>query len=361
MIHDRPAPAGAAEFRPWRNPWVNEDCHFTRTLTRLRKRADRKGVGEGVIVREHVYNQAFGGFSGRPLSFKSPKLWAPLIIMLSRRSILAGGLGAVLRTLSSVMHNDARGYQRFMGRWSELAAPLLTDFAGVPDRGKVLDIGSGTGSLALAIVRLRPHCRVEGIDLSPQYVEFARARAQNGRVRFETGDAQMLPFAAGTFDAAVSLLVFNFIPNHAKALSEARRVTRPGGSISAAVWDYGQGMRMLRIFWDAAVALDSSAERFDERHMPLCRKGELAGLWSRGGLGKVEESPLEITMRFENFDDFWSPFLLGQGPAGTYVKRLSKPRISALREDVQRRLGSPRGVFDLPARMWAVRGEVPGG
>lgn len=258
------------------------------------------------------------------------------------------------------MHNDARGYERFMGRWSDLAAPLLTDFAGIPDRGKVLDIGSGTGSLALAIVRLRPHCRVEGIDLSREYIEFARTRAQNRRVRFETGDAQKLPFAAGTFDAAMSLLVFNFIPDRLKALSEARRVTRPGGHISAAVWDYGNGMRMLRIFWDAAVALDSSAERFDERHMPLCREGELSKLWVQGGLQKVEELPLEITMRFENFDDFWSPFLLGQGPAGTYVKHLPKPQIPALREEVRKRLEDPRGAFTLPARMWAVRGKTPG-
>jgi hypothetical protein len=119
-------------------------------------------------------------------------------------------------------------------------------------------------------------------------------------------------------------------------------------------------MRMLRIFWNAAVALDSSAERFDERHMPLCRKGELSELWVQGGLEMVEESPLEITMRFENFDDFWNPFLLGQGPAGSYVKRLPKPRVSALREEVRKRLGNPPGAFTLPARMWAVRGELAG-
>jgi SAM-dependent methyltransferase len=259
------------------------------------------------------------------------------------------------------MFADARAYERFMGRWSELAAPLLTDFAGIPDGGKVLDIGSGTGSLALAIARLRPHCRVEAIDLSREYIDFARTRTRDPRVKFETGDAQDLPFAVGTFDAAASLLVFNFIPDPAKALSEARRVTRSRGSISAAVWDYGDGMRMLRIFWDAAVSLDFSAERLDEKHMSLCRKGELSELWARGGLRKVEESPLEITMRFENFDDFWNPFLLGQGPAGGYVKRLQGNRVSALREEVRRRLGGPRGAFTLPARLWAVRGDVTGG
>ncbi|HET9179839.1 MAG TPA: class I SAM-dependent methyltransferase [Terriglobia bacterium] len=259
------------------------------------------------------------------------------------------------------MFADARAYERFMGRWSELAATPFAEFARLPDRGEVLDIGSGTGSLALVIARLRPHCRVEGIDISRGYVEFARGRTRNPRVRFETGDAQNLPFAAGTFDAAASLLVFNFIPHPAKALSEARRVTRAGGSISAAVWDYGDRMRMLRVFWDAAVALDSSAEQLDEKHMPLCRKGELSELWARGGLQKVEESPLEITMHFADFDDFWNPFLLGQGPAGAYVGRLPKNRASALGEELRRRLGRPHGPFTLPARLWAVRGEVTGG
>jgi len=258
------------------------------------------------------------------------------------------------------MFADARAYERFMGRWSESAAPQFVEFAGIPDRGKVLDIGCGTGALALTIARLRPHCKIEGIDVSREYIEFARGRTRNPRVRFETGDAQNLPFAPGTFDAAASLLVFNFIPDPAKALSEARRVTRVGGSISAAVWDYGDKMRMLRIFWDAAEELDSEAGRLDEKNMPLCRNGELSQLWTRGGLRKVESSPLEITMRFASFDDFWNPFQLGQGPAGAYVSRLPRKRVLALREELRRRLGGPQGPLSLPARLWAVRGEVAG-
>jgi SAM-dependent methyltransferase len=297
-------------------------------------------------------------FTQRPWSFEKRKLSAALLFMLSRRTFLTAGLGTILKTQASTMFADARAYERFMGRWSELAAPRFAEFAGIPDRGEVLDIGSGTGSLTLTIARLRPHCKVEGVDISREYIEFARARTKNPRVHFEAGDAQNLAFATGTFDAATSLLVFNFIPDPAKALSEARRVTRLGAPISAAVWDYGDGMRMLRVFWDAAGALDSNARRLDEKHMPLCRKGQLSELWTRGGLRKIQESPLEIIMRFRDFDDFWGPFLLGQGPAGAYVKRLPGNRVSALREEVQLRLGDPRGPFTLPARLWGVRGEV---
>jgi SAM-dependent methyltransferase len=279
--------------------------------------------------------------------------------MLSRRAILAAAAGPVLRGQSRHMFADAHGYERFMGRWSRLAAPLLIGFARLPERGEVLDIGSGTGSLALAIAELRPQCRIVGVDVSPAYVAFASTRARSSRVRFETADARNLPFPAGSFAASISLLVFNFIPDPQKALSEARRVTRPGGSISAAVWDYGEGMRMLRLFWDAAVTLEPAAGRVDEKHMPLCRKGELRDLWIGGGLQEVEEQPREITMRFADFDDFWSPFLLGQGPAGAYVKSLAADRVAALREEVRRGLGNPRGAFALPARLWAVRGLVP--
>lgn len=315
-------------------------------------------LDNGFIYPERVYNQFFCGIVENRKTFKTRSFCRAQSFMLSRRTILAAAVGSILKAQHSAMFADARSYERFMGRWSELAAPLFTRFAHIPDRGNVLDIGSGTGALTLAIARLRPHCQVEGIDLSREYIEFARTRTRNPRVKFETADAQDLPIAAGTFDAASSLFVFNFIPDPLKALSEARRVARPGGTVSAAVWDYGRGMVMLRIFWDAAVALSSSAGRLDEKRMPLCRMGELSELWARGGLRKVEESPLDITMRFENFDDFWDPFLLGPGPAGTYVKSLPKPRTSVLREEVRRRLGRPRGPFALPARLWAVRGEV---
>jgi len=161
--------------------------------------------------------------------------------------------------------------------------------------------------------------------------------------------------------ASLSLLVFNFVPDHGKALREVRRVTKPGGRISAAVWDYGDGMQMLRAFWDAAVRIDAKAEKLDERYMPLCRAGELSKLWRQGGSENVHEQPQTITMRFESFADYWDAFLLGQGPAGAYVRNLSRDQIQALRGEVKTRV-SP-SAEDLPialtARMWSVRGTVP--
>jgi len=204
---------------------------------------------------------------------------------------------------------------------------------------------------------------VLGIDLSKEYVAYATSRnAFPDRVSFEVGDAQQLHFSDASFDAALSLLVFNFIPDPQKALSELRRVTKPGSRVSAAVWDYGAGMRMLRVFWDAVVHTDPGADVFDEKRMPLCRAGELSALWKQGGLEDVREQPIDITMTFGSFADYWDPFLLGQGPAGSYVRRLDREKLGALRDEVRRLLlpAAENTGFALPARGWSVCGSVPG-
>lgn len=260
------------------------------------------------------------------------------------------------------MFGNAEAYERFMGRWSRVVAPLLVDFTDVPDTGRVLDVGSGTGSLSFAIAERKPQCHVLGIDPSSEYIAYANSRNRfPDRVGFEVGDAQELRFPDAAFEASLSLLVFNFIPDAGKALGEVRRVTKAGGRIAAAVWDYGAGMRMLRVFWDAAVSLDARAEQRDEKHMPLCRAGELTSAWKQAGLESVYEQPLDITMQFESFADYWDAFLLGQGPAGAYVRSLDRAQVEALRGEVRRRLSlsADDAPFVLAARVWSVRGTVP--
>ena len=261
------------------------------------------------------------------------------------------------------MFADAEAYERFMGRWSRLVAPQLIDFTDVPDRGQFLDVGSGTGALSFALAERKPRAHVRGIDPSKEYVAYANSRNRfAGRVSFSAGDAQELRFGDATFDASLSPLVFNFIPDPGKALREVRRITKPGGRISAAVWDYGDGMRMLRAFWDSAASIDAKSERLDEKHMPLCRAGELAELWRQGVLENVHEQPQVITMRFESFADYWDAFLLGQGPAGVFVKSLNHDQVRALRDELKSRV-SPSAEnlpITLSARVWSVCGTVPG-
>jgi SAM-dependent methyltransferase len=262
------------------------------------------------------------------------------------------------------MFANAKSYERFMGRWSRLIADRLLDFTSLPDEGDVLDIGSGTGALSFLIATNKANTRVVGIDPSKEYVEYANSvNSVPERIHFEIGDAQNVRFPSAKFRSCLSLLVFNFIPDPLKAVQEARRVTRPGGLIAAAVWDYGGNMKMLRAFWDAAASIDDRAGKLNEAHMPLSRAGELGNLWKTGGLENIDEQPLDIEMQFPSFDDFWNPFLLGQGPAGAYAARLDPAASQLLRDELMRRLSVDEEniPFVLPARAWAVRGTVPFG
>lgn len=239
-------------------------------------------------------------------------------------------------------------------------APDLVAFAGVDDGDLVLDVGSGTGALAAAVLATTAAARVTGIDPSEAYVAQAASSIGGDRATFEVGDAQQMRFADATFDRVVSLLVVNFIPDAGRALDEMVRVTHPGGVVAAAVWDYGEGMDMLRTFWDEAVAFDPSVESRDERHMPFCRAGDLSALWLAHGLTDVEETPLVIDTAFSSFADYWEPFLAGQGPAGAWVASLTPEQQEALASRLRARLiPDGDGPFVLRARAWAVRGTVP--
>jgi len=257
------------------------------------------------------------------------------------------------------MFSLGEAYDAFMGRWSAHLAPLLVQFANVTDRDDVLDVGSGTGALTAAVATVAQSCCIVGIDRSEPYVSVARARHRSERVRFVVGDAQYLPFQDTSFDRTLSLLFLNFVPDQQKALTEMTRVTRPGGTVAAAVWDYGEGMEMLRAFWDEAIAVNPGAATKDERHMPLSRSGELAELW-RTGLESVSETALTIETHFSSFEDYWSPFLQRQGPAGAHVGTLSPEECKWLKSRLRERLSSndPHRPFTLHARAWAVRGTV---
>jgi len=248
-----------------------------------------------------------------------------------------------------------------MGRWSRSLAPLLVRFAGVRDGDAVLEVGSGTGALAEAIAAAAPAGRIVGIDPAAPYVAFGQAKRANERISFEVGDAQQMRFEDGRFDRTLSMLAVNFIPDPHKAVREMTRVTRRGGTVAAAVWDYREGMEMLRVFWDAAIALRPGDDKADERHMPFSGRGELAALWRSQGLRDVAEEGLSIETRFESFDDYWTPFTEKQGPAGAYVAGLPPAHREELRLRLRQRVpgSEPDRPFRLSARAWAVRGVVP--
>jgi len=268
---------------------------------------------------------------------------------------------STLTEAETKMFAASASYERFMGRWSRLLAPLYVGFAGVKNGDRVLDVGTGTGSLVAAVAAKAPASRIVGVDPSAAFIAYARKNTKSDRIRYEVGDAQALKYDDASFDSTLALLVMNFVPDHHKAITEMRRVTRPQGIVSACVWDYAQGMQMLRIFWDEAVALDPAIEPKDERHMKLSHQGQLGDLWKKAGLINVKEEPLVIDQAYSSFNDYWEPFTQGAGPGGAYVVSLPEERRRQLETRIRKRLLGDRtdGPFTLQARAWCVRGEVP--
>ncbi len=259
--------------------------------------------------------------------------------------------------------SDGAAYERFLGRWTRLLAEPFLRFARLPEAGDVLEVGCGTGSLALALARGRPVGGIVAIDIAEAYIAYARECAGAASVRFEVGDACRLRFADAAFAGALSQLALNFVPDAAADVREQRRVTRPDGVVAAAVWDFRGGLVYQRLFWDTAAGLDPDAATARDRLFshPLALPDGLVRLWREAGLIAVERASLTIRMDYSGFDDYWEPLLGGQGPVGTYVRDLA-PR---LRADIEARVrlaylsGAPDGPRSMTASAWAVRGIVP--
>jgi SAM-dependent methyltransferase len=250
-------------------------------------------------------------------------------------------------------------YEPYVGRWSRLVAREFVRWLALPPASRWLDVGCGTGALTQTVLEHAAPSEVVGIDPSAAYIASAAARLDDDlRAHFEIGDAQALRAAAETFDVVVSGLVVNFVPQPELAVAEMARATRPGGIVASYVWDYAEGMQLMRYFWDAAVALDSKAKQLDERQrFWLCKPEPLSRLFLSAGLEDVEVQAIEVPTYFRDFDDYWSPFVGGQGPAPSYAMSLSEERRAELRERIRVSLPSDvEGGIPLNARAWAVRG-----
>ncbi len=249
-------------------------------------------------------------------------------------------------------------YESYVGRWSRLVAREFLNWLSVPAGSHWLDVGCGTGALSQTILDLAAPGRVTGIDRSAEQVAFARERIPDERAQFEVGDAQSLAIEAETYQAVLSGLTLNFIPDPQRAVTEMVRVVKPTGVVAVYVWDYARKMQFMRHFWNAAAALDPSARDLDEgRRFPLCQPDPLHALFRGAGLHDVEVRPIDIATDFRDFEDYWQPFLGGQGPAPGYVRSLNDEQRSALRERIKAALPfALDGSIPLVARAWAVRG-----
>jgi len=247
---------------------------------------------------------------------------------------------------------SADAYMRFMGQYSEPLAPRFADLAGIHDGQRVLDVGCGPGALTAELVNRVGAASVSAVEPSDSFAAAARERLPGVEVRQSA--AEQLPFPDGTFDAALAQLVIHFMADPVQGLREMHRVTRPGGTVAACVWDHAGDRGPLAAFWSAVRELDPAAE--DESGLAGVREGHLAKLFSQAGLDRTSVTTLTVRIRHASFDHWWQPFTLGVGPAGGYVASLAPDRRAELREQCRRLL--PAGPVEITAAAWAVSGRT---
>jgi SAM-dependent methyltransferase len=280
--------------------------------------------------------------------------------------------GTVLRGTATRLHGlimDSRQvsdtwergnpYERYVGRWSRRVAPLFLAWMGIPGGRKWLDVGCGTGALCAAIV---DHCApssVAGVEPSEGFRKTAKENLA-GRAVLHQGSATAIPLEDASVDVVVSGLVLNFVPDPKAALAEMARVTGSGGAIGAYVWDYAGKMELMRVFWDAAVELNPDAARMDEGvRFPLCHPEALVATFAVAALNGAEVTAIDIATPFASFEDYWQPFLGGQGPAPAHAMSLDEATRARLRDRIRARIPvQADGSISLTARAWAVRATV---
>jgi SAM-dependent methyltransferase len=249
-------------------------------------------------------------------------------------------------------------YEPYVGRWSRLVAREFLGWLAAPRGATWLDVGCGTGALSRTILEASDPARVRAVDRSLPYATYARRSVPDARLSLLVADGQWLPLPDECTDVVVSGLVLNFIPQPDAALAEMARVARDGGSVAVYVWDYAGEMQLMRRFWDAAVELDPRAQALDEgRRFPMSHASAVEPRFYEAGLEDVDSRAIDVPTRFRDFDDYWNPFLGGQGPAPSYTMSLSNEHRTELRERIRSSLPiASDGSIELTARAWAVRG-----
>jgi len=239
-------------------------------------------------------------------------------------------------------------YTRFMGVYSDPLAVRFVELLDLRSGQRALDVGCGPGVLTAQLAARLGAADVVAIDPSPPFVEAARNRIPGVEVR--EGSAEDLPFPDDGFDLAVAQLVVHFMSDPVAGLAEMARVTRPGGLVAANVWDHAGIGGPLTTFWRAVRDVDPQA--IDESARPGTREGHLGRLFEEVGLSDLESGSITVTVGFDSFDEWWAPYEMGVGPAGTYVAGLDDRGRESLKRACRGYLPEP--PFEIDATAWTV-------
>lgn len=279
-----------------------------------------------------------------------------IVVHNSRILVIQSILASLGMKIIDDKWNSGDPYEYFMGRWSKLMAPRFLDWLNIPANVSWLDIGCGTGALSKAIYVNSKPSHLSCIDPSPELLVRAKERISGG-ADFSVGSVSNIPKDSSMYDIVVSALALNFFPDLTTAFSEMKRVLKPNGTIAAYVWDYAGKMEFLRLFWDAACEINPDARNFDEAiRFPICNAATLTETFKNVGLDEIKTAYLDVDTVFKNFEDYWKPFLGGQGPARGYLTSFNKDTREEIKTAVYKKLPvQTDGSIRLIARAIAVR------
>jgi len=256
------------------------------------------------------------------------------------------------------MFSDGKVYERMMGRWSKLAGRIFLDWLAAPKGLHWIEVGCGNGAFTEELIA---HCApraVDAIDPSEGQLTFARTRPGVKLAHFRQADAQALPFADKSFDAAAMALAITFVPDPAKAVAEMARVVRPSGLIATYMWDIAGGGLPLAPVGRALKAMGKDYARVSDH---AARRETMQTLWQEAGLQAVETRVIRITVNFASFDEYCESNLVMVGPAGQAMAKMTPAEMERLKGHLRANLPSaPDGSIAYEAFANAVKGVAPG-
>jgi SAM-dependent methyltransferase len=258
---------------------------------------------------------------------------------------------------SHIRFDDGAAYERYMGKWSQLAGETFLDWLAPHSGLRWLDVGCGNGAFTEMLVERCAPVSVQGIDPSEGQLAFARTRSLSGVAQFRQGDAMALPFPDDTFDAVVMPLVIFFVPDPARGVAEMARVVCPGGIVTAYAWDMEGGGFPYEALHDEMRGL---GEEVPTPPSPdASRIDAMRDLWTGAGLVRVETREITVERTFIDFDDYWTT-ICGGPSVGPQLAAMASLDLARLCARMRARLpADATGRITYSARANAVKGRVP--
>jgi len=254
---------------------------------------------------------------------------------------------------------DGAGYEKFMGQWSRMVARIFLGWVSLPGGLKWLDVGCGTGAFTEVIQQLCNPSEIVAIDPSEPQISYAKSRKIADSIQFKVADAREIPFENGRFDVAASALVLNFIPDREKAVAEMHRVVRPGGTVGAYVWDFAGERGTAQHLQFAIKELEGPGHRAGGLNPESTTEDNLKALFENAGVDNVATRSIDISLIYEDFDDYWNSNTVFGSPIGSIIKGLTEEKRQRLKVLVKAKLPTAKdGKIAYGARANAVRGRV---